>query len=568
MFPLPRRFPLSLVLALAVYLALATATVRQVGTVGEVDLSWGRGAPPAVLTSLDPPTWADGAAEPTSGDRAGPLVASQVRPIEGLALGPLRLPLMVNSYTGGLLDWPARLLFLATGSRRAVTALHVLLGALLLAGLHRFLRRRGTDIAAAVGGLVLATDWGFVFYRKVLGGTELGLLAGGLLCLTALWSRRWGGGRHGLLLFGLGAGLGLAAKATFALSLVALLFTALLMRWDRPAMAPPPPKGLWKPALALVLPLVPLLVAAVHHMTAVPAHVPSHDFPALQLSRVEGALRGGAGPAREGLANLWLMVSEPLGFFGPAYGVADAPGADPLRLLGCLLALGGVALGWRSWRDRSPADALLRFSSVYLALQLLLLWAVARDLHHLAQAAPTAAIVVGLSLDRLAGRFTPPRSPARARSALLLAAPLCLAGAISLGRTDAVVRQVTVPTFTEAGQQAIVDLLHDHDARRLLVADYESYGMLELRAPDVDAVHAWPAMATAARERRDPLPALLAYAADQDRLLLTVQASQPMAYNLRRSPAQLETAAAAAGLSLTAVGRLPGDAAVLWRVDR
>ena len=91
----------------------------------------------------------------------------------------------------------------------------------------------------AVAALVLATDWSFLFYKKVLGGTELLLQAAALLCLWALWSRRWGGGRHGLLALGLGVGLGLLAKATFALSLGALVLTALLTRWDRPRLAAP-----------------------------------------------------------------------------------------------------------------------------------------------------------------------------------------------------------------------------------------------------------------------------------------------------------------------------------------
>ena len=571
--PLGRRAPLSLWLALALYLGMAAFTVREVGVVGEVAIGWALGRPPVALVDLEPPRVADGdpgARTPASvewtsaGHRWGPLVASQVRPVERLELGPLRLPLAVNSYTGGPPDWPARAAWLLTGRIGAVTALHVALGGLLLVLVHRFLRFRGTDVAAAVAALVLATDWSFLFYKKVLGGTELLLQAAALLCLWALWSRRWGGGRHGLLALGLGVGLGLLAKATFALSLGALVLTALLTRWDRPRLAAPARNGL-APGLALAL-LVPspLLITLLHHRLAAVPPLPSHDFPVLQLQRVQAALSAGPSPAREGLANLWFFLSQPLGFFGPAYGVADLPGPSALRISGLVLVLAGVALGWRD-RHPTPAQALLRFTSLLLALQLALLWWVARDLHHLALVVPTLAIVAGLALDRLAAVATPPRSPARARVTLVLALPLLISGAHSLARTDAVVAQVAVPTFTEAGQDALAALLHRHQVQRLLVADYESYGMLELRAPDVEITHAWPAVARhGPRPPAALLPALLRQA--QGGHLLIVRESQPMAYNLRVSPAQLQQAAQAAGLRVTAVEALPRDAATLYAV--
>lgn len=565
MHPLPRRFPLSLLLALAVYAVLAAATVRQVGVVGEVDLGWALGRPPLALVQLEPqPVWADGAATPTAGSRWGPLVASQVRPVESLRLGEASLPLAINVYTGGPPDWPARLVWLATGSRRAVVALHVVLGGLLIALVHRFLRYRGTDVAAAVAALLLATDWSFVFYRKVLGGTELLLQAAGLLCLWALWSRRWGGGRHGLVALGVGIGLGLLAKVTFVLSLVALLATTLLMRWDRPRLNPPALTGVGRGLLAVVLLTSPLWLTALHHGVAVPEHLPSHDFPTLQARRVLAALGGeGAAPPREGLVNLWLWLSEPLGFFGPAYGVADLPGASPWRLAGWGLVAGGVVLGWRD-RQPSPSAALLRFTSVYLLLQVGLSWLVARDLHHLAQAAPTAAIVAGLALDRLAGAATPPRSFARARTALLLALPWIVAGVMSLRGTDPVVRAVATPTFSEQGQAELVALLRAHEVRRLVVADYESYGMLEIRAPEVEVLHLWP---TVARTGPSSLETVLRHAADADAHLLLVQASQPMGYNLRQKPAQVARAAQQAGLAMSEAGRLPGDRAVLYRFE-
>ncbi|MFT4978122.1 MAG: hypothetical protein ACI8S6_004030, partial [Myxococcota bacterium] len=234
-----RRFPLSLLVALTLYSLLAALIANDLGLVGEVAMGWALDRPPAVVVSLDPLLWADGAAEQTAGHRAGPLIASQVRPLEQLDLGIVRLPLAINLYTGGLPDWPSRLLFLLTGSLVAVLTFHVALGGLLLGLVHRFLRLHGTDIAAAVAALLLATDWAFLFYRRALGGTELALQAALLLCLWGLWSRRWGGGRHGLWPLALGAGLGLSAKLTFAVPLAALLAVAAITRWDHPRNRPP-----------------------------------------------------------------------------------------------------------------------------------------------------------------------------------------------------------------------------------------------------------------------------------------------------------------------------------------
>lgn len=514
-----------------------------------------------MLTAFAPLTWADGAEAQTAGHTAGPLVASVVRPLERLQLGPLSLPLAINTYTGGPPDWPARLVWLLTGSLGAVAATHVALGGLLLVLVHRFLRIHGSDVAAAVAALVLATDWHFLFYKKVLGGTEVLLQAAGLLCLWALWSRRWAGGRHGVTALGVGIGLGLLAKSTFGISLVALGGAALLTRWDRPSIRPPLPGDLWKPALAVVALTSPLWVGALHRALApelVP--VPSHDFGDLQWRRVWTALTLGKTPVREGLGNGWLWFADPLGFLGVAYGV-EAGGPSGLRLAGWGFVAGGAALAWRD-RHPTPRQALLRFTTVFLALQVGLLLAIARDLHHLAQAAPTAAVVAGLALDSLAGTVTPPRGFPRARLAGLLAVPWLVSGALTLKRTDAVVEQVPVPTFTESGQRALVELVRRNGVARLVAADYELYGVLELRAPEVHVEHGWSAFA---HLRGDAAPPLLAHAAGDH--LLVLEASAPMIYNLRASPRRLQEAAGEAGVVLTEVDRLPGGEAVLYAVS-
>ena len=558
---LSRRISLSLIVALVLYGVVAFVTARQLGVVGEVAIAWSRNRTPAVLIEVDPPIWADGASTPTAGHTAGPLIASQVRPVERLQLGPLSLPLAVNRYTGGPPDWPARLLFAATGSLAAVSTLHVLLGGLLIGLIHRFLRFHSTDVAAAIAALLLACDWRFVFYRRALGGTEVLLEAAMLLCLWAIWSRRWTGNRHGLTALGIGVGLGLMAKLTFVLPLAGLLLATLLTRRDRPTIPSPLPAKLHRPILAVILLTAPLWITAIHHgFVPTEPHIRSHDFPDLQWRRVLSALSGERSPVRESLDNLIYWAGDPLAFFSAAYGSEYSSSLSPWRVVGWLTILAGVMLAWRD-RQSTPGSALLRFLSVLLPLQLAAFWLVARDLHHLVVTTPTLALLGGLSLDRLAGTITPPGSSARGRLALLLALPWILVGLSDARRTDEVLATVPVVTFTESGQQAILNLLADHDVQQLVACDYELYGVLETRAPDIAVVHGWGA---ASRHRGEALPGLLREAAGGH--FLVVSASAPMIYNLRPSPGTLSDAAEQAGVSVEAVGQTADGGALLYAV--
>ena len=538
--------------------------MRDMGIVGEVSQSWVAGAPARVLVDLTPPLWADGATNPSAGAVAGPLVASQARPIERLELGPLRLPLAVNVYTGGLPDWPARLVYGLTGSPAAVVVLHLLLGAALIGLVHRFLVVHASPGAAGAAALLLASDWAFLFYKKALGGTEIALQAAGLLCLWGLWSRRWGGGRRGPWLLALGLGLGLGAKVTFLMTGVALLLAAGLTRWDRPAMRPPLPRGLWRPALLLLALLLPLAITLLHHHLAMPAapHVRSHDFPNVQLERVAGAFSDGPGPVREGLVNLELWLLSPLRFFERSYGATGAPGWSAGRLAGWVLVVLGVAMAWRD-RHPTPHQALLRFTSLALVLQVGLLWGVARDLHHLAQAAPLVAIVAALGLERLAASASPPRSSARARLLLALCLPFAVSGVGLSLATDRVLGTIPVATFTQSGQAALVGLLRSNQVTRLVACDYELTGVLEALAPDIEVTHGWGA---ASWRGPEILPQLLERAVDGH--LLVLQASAPMVYNIAPKERALQRAAGPIGLQVDIVGALPGDSAVLYRVGQ
>ncbi len=507
--------------ALALYLGLATTTVRATGVVGEVAIAWALPTPPTVLTHLDPPD--------ESVHRAGPLEARPARPTESLVLGSVRLPLAVNAYTGGPPDWPARgaraiASALTTNPMRAFgagTAANVLLGALLLVLAHRFLRFHGTATAAGAAALLIASDWSFVFYRKVLGGTEILLQAAALLVLWSLWSRRWKGGTHGTVAIAVGIGLGLLAKATFIATLAAYAVAAILTRWDRSAMRPP---DRVHRGLVIIIPLVlvsPLLLTTIHH-ALLPASIVSHDTLAMQFGRIGG---GGAS-ARESVANLLAFLGHPLATFQAAWQCASVATFSPLRTVGFALALGGIALEWRH-RTVSPSAALLRYLSLAVPFQLAFLFLANRDLHHLAQAAVPLALLVALAADRLAATVSPPRSTLRALTTLALIAPLVIGGVQELRQTDAIVRSCRSPSFTEAGQDALITMLRRNHVRRLVTTSYEAYGMIEARAPDIVVIDAWGAMSNGERV----LPALLRVASGGH--YLSMKGSAPFIYDWR-----------------------------------
>lgn len=540
-----------LLLALLVYGWLGATTVTGVGVVGEVALTWALPTPPEVLVTLDPPS-------PAAPAAIGPLEALQTRPTERLVLGPVTIPLAVNAYTGGAADWPARAVRAVAGVP-AGAATSVFLGGLLLVLVHRFLRFHGTPAAMDAAALLLATDWCFVFYRKVLGGTEVLLHAAGLLVVWALWSRRWKGGEHGTLAIAVGVGLGLGAKVTFGATLAAYAVAAFAMRWDRAGLLPPQPVRRGVLVLIASIGLLPLGIAAAHH-AGIPAEVAvaSHDTVGLQLARL-----GAPSPSREGLANLTYFLGNPLAWFAPALGAPAIPAGSALRALGFAITVVGVALEWRR-RVVSPSAALLRFLSLAVPLQVGALFLANHDLHHLAQATPALAMLVALAADRVAATSARPRSALRTALTLLLVAPHVAAGWIQLHQTDEVLDALPRSTFTEAGQSELVAMLREAGAERVVTSDYEVYGMAEIRAPEIRFVHTWAAMAAPKRD----VAGVLRLAAGGH--YLSLRPTAPMVYDWHPNRATVERTATTAGLVATQVARLAdarGEWAALYRIE-
>jgi 4-amino-4-deoxy-L-arabinose transferase-like glycosyltransferase len=468
--------------------------------------------------------------------------------------------LAINSYTGGLADWPSRFFAASGASLETTMIVHTLLAAVLVILTHRFLRIHGSLIAAAATALLLSTDWIFVFFHRALGGTEVLLQACTLLCLWAVWSRRWAGGRHGLTGLALGIGLGLMAKLTFILTVVALALTTLFMRWDKPRLRPPLPDRPWILALALTLPMIPMFITWIHHHLAMPISIPSHDYPGLQFDRVWATLSGEARPARESLSALVSYFGDSCSFLSAAW-QAEAPAAFSLwRVLGWLLVIAGCGIAWRD-QHGSPRLALTRFCSVFLLLQIGIIWLVARDLHHLAVTTPTLMILAGLSLEIVAGMITPPKSLARWAWVLLLVCPWMFSGIQSIHTTDGVLTSIERPTVSKSGQQELVRLLQQNNVQRVITMDYETAGALDLLLPHVEFNHAWLRIA---QERSSLLPSLVSQACGSH--MLVIPNAPSWTYNLKPRESDLVQAAVSDDCVPEVVDHLPDGGAVLYAV--
>lgn len=540
--------------------------MREMGWVGEVIAAWALPDPPAVLVDADG-TFADPTRAPNAGHRLGGVIsleASQVRPLESARIGDgttlARIPLMVNSYTGGAPDWPSRALFAVTGSLRAVLGLHLALGLGLAAALWTALRRHGAGIGAGAAAIWLVTDWNFAWYRTVLGGTEIALIGASLLLLLAFLDRRWRGATLAPYLVAAGAGLGLHAKITFVAPLLAAGLATVLTRWDRgPLLAPPRPSARTLAVCAAIFAafLLPGLVALAHGAQLGEPHIRSHDFVDLQWHRLfSGWTRKAFG--REQPINLYSWWLDPLAFF--RRGCDEAPSLSLGRAIGWTIVLFGTGL---AWRDRSPREpeAALRWLSLAVPAGSLGLFLLNRDVHHQSQLTVWTAAWAGLAVDRIAANATPPRSIARASLAGILCLPWASQGIADAWRTDAELARCVPPSVRTSGQAAIVGLLRDQGVDRLMVCDYDLYGALDALAPDVVVTNGWGAMSRS-DDRDATLAGLLARGAGG--WYLAVEPSAKRIYEYDPGDKRIIELGRSAGLRVERVGAVSDPRAGVW----
>jgi len=468
------------------------------GAVGEVAIGWSQ--TPNMVISTNPTHY-------DSGVDWGILRARETRPTELLNIGPVQIPLAINSYTSALPDWPSRVLYQLIPDPNILKLWHITMGAMLLILVARLFQKR----IAIPMMLLLATDWSFLIYKHLLGATEICLQLASIGLIWTIYHRKdWGWFIFCTL-------LGIQAKLTFIFVAIPTFLCILIFRVKLPKQ---------KIALGLgigLLLLLPLILAAIHH-SQVSSQVQSHDGFGMQWNRITQALQFRNTPAlREQTSNLIAWLVDPISFYERIY---KRP--HPHLYTRGLRILGWICLGLCLIKNRK--NTTMWMWTAIFAIQAISISLGPKDLHHFAMIVPTFALWMSMVIS---GQ----------KRMILWLCPFVVSSILFNFNTDGLYKKIDTPTFTQSKQQALITLLEHHKVQRLLTMDYEIYGVLEYHQSNIDIIHGWPAIS---HQRYRALPHLLEERGEGH--VIVLKASMPMRYNLRPNKNQLETAAKKRGL--------------------
>ena len=442
-------------------------------------------------------------------------------------------PIWHNVYTASFPDWIHYIWFQATSNTNGIRILQLLFSTALIVQLCMWSKHLLSEKAQWILWLWMMNDWSFLFYKKALGTTEIGLQWALMLSVLILLQPKRFNTKY---LAGV-IGMGIWCKVTFALAVLPLLG---LLYW-----IPKEDRARYGIHILFgaVIGLLPHLLL-LYWTSQIDIPVRSHDFWTLQWERILSALTGGNTSIREQNWNVWTWLFDPLQFFTKAYGVASIPWHGWGKII---VYLGALLAGWQlrsniQWQ---------RLTWGLFSIVILLIW-IAKDLHHLAMATPLLGLWLVYTFDQVSWK----------------APPLLVMGGLWFGTqiwtlTDApkIINAVETPTFSEMRQQALEDLItQNDDIQRLITMDYEVYGVLEARMTWLPVTHMWPQIST---ERWDALPKILLE--NKGSHLLVLKSSMPMIYNLQPSEQRLQRIGQEVGVSIERVGHV--DGMWLYRLD-
>lgn len=435
------------------------------------------------------------------------------------------VPIWHNVYTGTFPDWIHYAWFQGTGNATGIRILQILFSTALIVQLCVWSRQLLSERGQWIFWLWLMNDWSFLFYKKALGTTEITLQWALMFSVFVLVSPKL---RDSKYLTGI-ITLGLWCKITFAITLLPLLG---LLYWipkeERKQYAS-------KIIAGTAIGLLPHMLM-LYWTSQVEIPVRSHDFWTLQWERIQSALSGDNTSIREQNLNLWTWLLDPLQFFTKAYGVQDIAWHGWGKIIVYLGAL------FASLQARSN-QKWQRITWVLFSTVILLTW-IAKDLHHLAMTTPLLGLWLVYTFDQSSWK----------------AQPLLVMGGLWFGTqlwtmTDApkIINGVETPTFTETRQQALEDLVTQNDIHHLITLDYEVYGVLEVRTPELAVTHMWPQISI---ERWDALPDIIRE--NKGSHLLVLKSSMPMIYNLQPSKGRLQSIAKEVHVSIKLIEAIDG----------
>ena len=405
------------------YAVLQSQCFLQMGSVGEVAIGWSQ--TPNVLVQVNP-------SEYDSGEDWGIFRARETRPIETLVLGTYHIPLMINSYTSALPDWPSRLLYAIVPNPSILKLWHIALGAILLLFVLRVFPKR----MAFPMSIILATDWSFLIYKHLLGGTEICLQLATIGLLWTVYHRKdWGW----LLFWGL---LGIQAKITFVFVLLPTLICIFLFRISLPQ------KYIIRGLCVGGILLLPFLISTFHH-TQLTGHVRSHDSFAMQWARITETFQFSTRTAvREQGHNIWYWLIDPIGFYEHIYKLEH-----PHSYVRNIRIFGWLCLMLCLFQRRK--DKATWLWSTLLGTQILFIIIGPKDLHHFAMIVPTFAFWIAVLLST--GKWK-----------IIWCIPFLCSSILFNIHTDRLFEKIPIPTFTSGKQQQLISYLQQYQIKRLL----------------------------------------------------------------------------------------------------
>lgn len=477
-----------------------------IGWVGEVTSMWG----PIPQTTLDAPT-----------SCIGKFCLYPTRPIVRLDT----LPIFHNVYTASFPDWPVWMLYNLTESPTFIRFAQIGFAGSTMCLLVYMTRSYLSPLSQWFLWLWLAVDWNFLFYKKALGNTELLLQLSWMTCVIALMRRISSehrvSGSIQFFIMPLAIAVGCLCKITFVLNTLPLFIGTY---WLNPSQ-----RRTWivQILMGLVIGMIPSLLL-LYWTSGMELPVRSHDFWTLQWERVLTSLSGENTSMREQHQNGLIWLLDPLSFFEQSYGVSNPiwhGWGKVLVLLTCCALL-----------IQQRLNRKMIALTVLLAVQVLSLTWIAKDLHHLAMATPLLSFWMVWVLQE--SRMSP--SIQSTLCGLWLGSQSWI-----LYDTPDVIESVATPTFSERSQQKLVSLLEKHSVTDLTTMDYEVYGVLEVTMPNLNVHHAWPSIST---QRWNALPDILQDSAHGH--LIVLQSSTPMIYNLSPSLSRMKSIAEIENLTI------------------
>jgi hypothetical protein len=489
------------------FIILWTISLHEIGIVGEVYTGISNN-PPIVL-------------QKTVGNyqesciTQSPFIICESRP----QLSINSFPLLINMYTGGIYDWPGRILFSWTNSFLILQIFYGICALFIIGLTHKIANELFTS-STYTATLILSIHPCFLLYKKILGGTEIALQIGILLIIWGLFQKkreRW---------MYLGVTCAIFAKWV---SLVPICVCMAYLLFEKRIKA----------SIIIFAICISIMAMMYWFSIQIPDVIRSHDDFQMQWNRlVDNFVSPQKRPNRENWYNLFYFFTNPLMFFSTAY-QAIPPFGKIWTLI--LSSICWIYIAFASFQKNAR---IILLSSI----SLLLLTAVAKDLHHLAMVLPILALGVEEVL--------------RHKDLWIQRSIICLfilAMPVHLVQGDSQIMSISTPTFAKSKQAELIKKLQKHNVEKLITMDYEIYGVIEMLDPEIEVLHTWGAIS---HEGYEALPQIIDLAKGNHLLVCT--SSMPMIYNLHPPLSLLRSKAQKKGLQIKMIEEWKG--VVLYEV--